>query len=111
MVKWRVPNPNYLDDPKDVFSRMKLAIPYLEEWKVDQMVRDFTSITRKDIDQDITSVEPDARQKAQKQYNHPPDSVVSIIHCQVADQQFNQSGGFGGVWTGEHRPMISLVRR
>ena len=103
MVKWRVPNPNYPDDPKDQFSRMKLAIPYLEEWKVDQMVRDFTSITRKDIDQDITSVEPDARQKAQKQYNHPPDSVVSIIHCQVADQQFNQSGGFGGVWTGEHR--------
>ena len=102
MVKWRVPHPAYLeadDEFQAKVSRMKLALPYADEWKVDHLVKDFTSITRKDIEEDITLVKPIGSQKRKKEYNHPPDTVVSLIHCFVADTHFNQSGSFGGTWT------------
>lgn len=102
MVKWRVPHPAYLeadDEFQAKVSRMKLALPYADEWKVDHLVKDFTSITRKDIEEDITLVKPIGSQKRKKEYNHPPDTVVSLIHCFVADTHFNQSGSFGGTWS------------
>lgn len=102
MIKWKVPHPAYLeadDEFQAKVSRMKLAIPYADEWKVDHLIKDFTSITRKDIEEDITAVKPIGSQKYKKEYNHPPDTVVSLIHCFVADTQFNQTGTFGGIWS------------
>ena len=62
------------------------------------MIKEFTSITRKDILEDITATKPDPRQKARAEYNHPPDSVVSIAHCLEADKMFNRTGEFMGTF-------------
>ena len=97
VVKWKVPHPKYPDD--EMLKRKKIAIPFGDEWKVDYMIKDFTSITRKDIDEDLTAVVEDPRQKARKEFNHPPDSAVSIMQALTADQHHNQSGEFGGTWS------------
>lgn len=96
-ISWKVPNPNHTDDK---LSRPKLIIPYAQEWAVDFLIKDFTSITRRDLDSDLTSNAEDSRQQAQKQFNHPPDSVMSIIYALVADQQFSYraSSEFKGSW-------------
>jgi len=51
------------------------------------LVKEFTSITRLDITEDEIAQE-DKRQKARMTFNHPPDSVMSIIYCLVADEKY-----------------------
>lgn len=66
-------------------SKPRLMIPFLteKEYDTDWLIDDFTNITRKDLDktQDVTSTDP--RQKARKEFNHPKDSVMSIIYAKV----------------------------
>jgi len=50
-----------------------------------------TSITRKDLESVQEVKVEDPRQKARKEYNHPPDSVMSIIYCLIADQNYDES--------------------
>jgi len=84
----RIPHPN---NTREEYSRPILMIPFKNEYETDWLVKDFCSITRKDLskDPDVTTDE-DPRQRATKCFNHPPDSVMSIIYCFVADENFEE---------------------
>jgi len=45
------------------------------EW----LVKDFTALTRKDLEKTEDVTQEDPRQKAKKEFNHPKDSIMSII--------------------------------
>jgi len=45
---------------------------------------DFTSITRKDLAEIEDIIIEDSRQRAKKEFNHPRDSVMSIIYARQA---------------------------
>jgi len=64
-------------------------IPMKNDWETDFLMEDFCSITRKDLEEDTEVRVEDPRQRAKKEFNHPPDSVMSIIYCLVADQNWN----------------------
>ena len=50
-----------------------------EEYETDWLVSEFASVTRKDLNKkDI-----DPRQNAKKEFNHPKDSMMSIIYALV----------------------------
>lgn len=68
------------------WKRPRLMIPYLTEREYDTewLIKDFTALTRKDLDKiDIT----DPRQRARKEFNHPKDSVMSVIYALVGLKQ------------------------
>lgn len=71
-------------------NRTLLVIPAFHDYETDFLMDDFCSITRKDIKEDVENNTEDPRQKAVKEYNHPPDSVMSIIYCLVADQNYKE---------------------
>jgi len=71
-------------------NRTLLIIPAYHDYETDFLMQDFCSITRKDLEDDIEDYVEDPRQKAVKEYNHPPDSVMSIIYCLVADQNYQE---------------------
>lgn len=60
-------------------KKPKLMIPFKNEYEVDWLVKDFTSITRKDLEETENFVDP--RQRARKEFNHPKDSVMAIIYA------------------------------
>lgn len=79
-----IPHPIY----QDMFEMAKprLMIPFKNEYEVDWLVNDFTNITRKDLEiNSRTSTDP--RQKARKQFNHPKDSVMSVIYAMTGLKQ------------------------
>ncbi|MEK0325901.1 MAG: hypothetical protein QQN63_09380, partial [Nitrosopumilus sp.] len=57
--------------------------------QTDFLLDDMTSITRNDLEEVQEIKVEDPRQRAVKKFNHPPDSVMSIIYCLVADQNYN----------------------
>ena len=60
-------------------------------YKATFLMDDFCSITRKDLE-DVQEVRvEDPRQKPRKEYNHPPDSVMSIVYCMVADKNYDST--------------------
>lgn len=61
--------------------RPKLMIPSKTDRRVDWLVGDFTSITRKDL---VETDVMDPRQRAKKEFNHPRDSVMAIIYAMKA---------------------------
>ncbi len=78
--------------PNDAeFNRPMLMIPHFYDWQTDFLMDDMTAITRKDLDEVQEVRTEDPRQKAMKQFNHPPDSVMAIIYCMVAGQNHNPS--------------------
>ncbi len=52
---------------------------------------DMTAVTRKDLEEVQEVRVEDPRQRAVKLFNHPADSVMSIIYCLVAAQNYNPS--------------------
>ena len=84
----RIPAPQTVDEE---FSRPILMIPFANEYETDWLVNDFCSITRKDLEKEADIVVDDPRQRARKEFNHPPDSVMSIIYCFVADQNYRET--------------------
>jgi len=98
-VDWKVTHPLY--PSAETLARSKLIIPFGEEGRVDFLIKDLTSITRRDLEADLTSEKEDSRQQAQKLFNHPPDSTISLIYALVADQYYSQkrSGEFLGTWS------------
>lgn len=62
----------------------QFMIPYKNDYEVDFLMNDFCSITRKDLDEQQEIRVEDPRQRARKEFNHPPDTVMSIIYCLVA---------------------------
>lgn len=70
-------------DPMDKSRRSRFVIPFKEEHRVDWLINDFTSITRKDMVQ-VEDFSVDSRQHARKEFNHPKDSVMAIIYAMRA---------------------------
>ncbi len=70
---------------------MKLMIPMKKDWETDFLMSDMTDITRKDIDKEDDRSVDDPRQKAVKLFNHPRDSVMSIIYCLVGDNNYDEA--------------------
>ena len=76
-IEKQVPHPLFkLDNTK---ARAKLMIPSKHDYEVDFLLDDLTSITRKDL-ANLENVTADPRQRPQKEYNHPADSVMAIIY-------------------------------
>jgi len=71
----------------------QLIIPMKNDWECDFLVKDFCDITRKDLDKDNSEIsKDDPRQKAKKEFNHPKDSVMSIIYCMIGKQKYDPTG-------------------
>ena len=79
LIGMAIPHPN-----KD-YPRSKLLIPFHvdREYETDWLVSELTSITRKDL----SKKEIDPRQNAKKEFNHPKDSMMSIIYGLVGLEQ------------------------
>ena len=74
-------------------SVSQFIIPMKNNWETDFLMDDFCDITRKDLDRDnIEITKDDPRQSAKKQYNHPKDSVMSIIYCMIGKSKFDPKG-------------------
>ena len=69
----------------------QFMIPYANDYDVDFLLDDFCSITRKDLEQQQDIAVEDPRQRARKEFNHPPDSVMSIIYSLVALNNYDES--------------------
>ncbi len=70
----------------------KLMIPFKVESQVGFLVKDLTSITRKDLLEGAV----DPRQRARREFNHPKDSVMAIIYAKKA-LELNQEWNYFGV--------------
>lgn len=93
---WYVTNP--YDPENDATRRPKLMIPYEDEYAVYHLVKEWTKITRKDLEQVSDIQVEDPRQVARKEYNHPPDSAMSVIYCLEADgANMRKGGSFRGI--------------
>jgi len=82
-----VAHPLYPNEEK--FKKPMFIIPHYYDWQTGFLMDDMTSITRKDLEAVQEVKVEDPRQKAIKQFNHPPDSVMAIIYCLVADLNYN----------------------
>ncbi len=76
---------------EDLWRRTQFMIPAKNDWETDFLVNDFTAITRKDLEEIQEVRVEDPRQKPKKEFNHPPDSVMSIIYCLVASNNYDES--------------------
>ena len=74
-------HPRYPENSK--FSRQRLMIPS-QDPAVEFLVDDLTSITRKDLELVMDKTKEDGRQRARKEFNHPPDSAMALIYGLVA---------------------------
>ncbi|NIP61998.1 MAG: hypothetical protein GWN01_08965 [Nitrosopumilaceae archaeon] len=72
-----ISHPAYPDAEK--LRRPRLMIPSRFEYQTDYLVNDMLNITRKDL-QYLEDHTYDPRQRTQKEFNHPPDSVMAIIY-------------------------------
>lgn len=83
----------YVTHPKrpaeDEWKRTQFIIPYKNDWETDFILKDAVSITRKDLSDDPDIAKEDPRQRVRKEFNHPPDSIMSIIYCLVADKNYD----------------------
>lgn len=71
LIETSIPHPNG-DHP-----RSKLLIPFSaeKEYETDWLISELCSVTRKDLKKDL-----DPRLDAKKEFNHPKDSMMSIIY-------------------------------
>ena len=76
---------------EEKLKQMMFMIPHFYDWQTDFLMDEMTNITRKDLNDVQEVVVEDPRQKAMKMFNHPQDSVMSIIYCLVAAQNYNPS--------------------
>jgi len=84
---------SYVSHPKrpdEKWKRPKFIIPMKNDYETDWLLDDFCAITRKDLEQSPDIEKDDPRQKARKEFNHPRDSVMSIIYCLVADENYDE---------------------
>jgi hypothetical protein len=70
----------------------QFIIPMNDNTETDFLMDDFTDITRKDLEKDQEIVKEDGRQKASKTFNHPRDSVMSIIYCMIGKKKYDPEG-------------------
>lgn len=63
--------------------KSKLVIPFKNQYEVDFLIDDLTSLTRKDLNAVEDYTIQDGRQRPRKEYNHPADSVMALIYAIV----------------------------
>lgn len=68
----------------------KLIIPYKNNWEVDFLVSEWVKLTRKDLEKVQEGDVENGKQRVKKEYNHPPDSMMSIIYCMVGDNNYDE---------------------
>ncbi len=67
----------------------QFIIPEMDDRMYYNLETDFCNITRKDLDKDNTEIsKDDPRQKAKKEFNHPRDTVMSIIYTMIGKSQY-----------------------
>lgn len=67
--------------------RQQLMIPSKHDYEIDFLTDDLTSLTRKDLSSIEDDTLDDPRQRPRKEYNHPPDSVMSVIYALISIKQ------------------------
>lgn len=69
-------------------QRPKFMIPFHPDHEEDTefLIHDLTSLTRKDLDKMEKGDGTDPRQKARKEFNHPKDSLMSLIYALQAQK-------------------------
>lgn len=72
------------------WKRTKLMIPSKIDFETDWLLEDFCRVTRKDLPKTDDLQKEDPRQRARKEFNHPPDSVMSLIYCLTADENYRE---------------------
>ena len=70
-------------------KRTKLIIPHKLDYQCDFLMDDLCATTRKDIEEAIDQTVEDPRQRARKEFNHPRDSVMSLIYAIIADTNYD----------------------
>ncbi len=68
----------------------KLMIPYKNNWEVDFLVTEWVKLTRKDLEKVQEREVENGTQRVKKEYNHPPDSMMSLIYCMVGDNNYDE---------------------
>lgn len=86
-IYWK-PGELHINNNEFKYARSQLIIPYGIQRQAEWLVKEFTSIVRKDIVEDEIR-EEDKRQRARKEFNHPPDAVMAIIYAMVADEKYD----------------------
>ena len=61
----------------------KFLIPSEDDIRTDFLIKDFTSVVRKDLAKIAEIDVPDVRKFPKREFNHPPDSVMSIIYAKT----------------------------
>ena len=72
--------------PDNKWKRTQFMIPMAKEYECDWLLNELCALTRKDLEEDPDAAKEDPRQRAKKEFNHPPDAVMSLIYCMVASQ-------------------------
>ncbi len=75
---------------EEKLKRTKLIIPHKIDYQCDFLVDDLTATTRKDIQEEMDQTVEDPRQKAKKEFNHPKDSMMSLIYALIADWNYDK---------------------
>ncbi len=84
----KIPHPLYKTD--ETKSRCRLMIPSRYDNVVSFLLDDLTSITRKDLSELEDAID-DKRQSPRKEFNHPADSVMSIVYGIVSLKHVEKS--------------------
>jgi len=64
-------------------SKFGKFISLKHDYEVDFLLDDLASLTRKDLSI-LENVAADPRQRPQKEYNHPLDSVMALIYALIS---------------------------
>jgi hypothetical protein len=74
---------------EETLKQTQFMIPYYEDFKVDFLMNDMTDITRRDLEKEPDMAKEDPRQRAKKEFNHPRDTVMSIIYAIIACNRYD----------------------
>lgn len=67
----------------------QFIIPMANDWETDFLLEDFCATTRRDLNDAEEIAVDDPREKPRKQFNHPRDTMMSIIYCMVGKNNHN----------------------
>jgi hypothetical protein len=84
---WK-PGELHVNNQEFKFARSQLIIPYETQRKMEWIIKEFTSIVRKDINEEEIR-EEDKRQRARREFMHPPDAVMAVIYALTAEEHYD----------------------
>jgi hypothetical protein len=72
-------------------KRTIYMIPGQLDYEIDYILDEWPSLTRKDLAENPEDAKEDGRQNVKKEYNHPPDSLMSQVYTFVADNNYKET--------------------